>query len=273
MTACSPLSVLNVLSPDWSEQRITDVGFGKHQRLQLDVYLPKRASIDAALRPVVVFFYGGAWTAGSKAEYRFVASRLTADGFVVVIPDYRLYPEVVFPEFVNDAAQAVNWTYQNIESHGGDPNNVFVMGHSAGAQIAALLSLEQGYLSNSGMESLPRGFIGLAGPYDFLPLVSEELKRIFPKSVRKQSQAVNVVGKKIPPSLLLHGYQDARVKPRNSASLHQKILNAGGQSELKIYDDRAHVGILLALMPGLGYLDPVAKDVRDFINRHLAKGI
>ena len=149
LSACSPLKVLNGLAPG---RRVAQgLPFGAGPRRTLDVYSPARR--DPA--PIVVFFYGGSWDSGAKEMYRFVGGALAARGCVVVIPDYRLYPDVRFPAFMDDAAAAVAWTHANAANFGGDPHRLFLMGHSAGGQIATLLALDAGFLRSVGLSQGP----------------------------------------------------------------------------------------------------------------------
>ncbi|MGD8557892.1 MAG: alpha/beta hydrolase, partial [Chromatiales bacterium] len=133
MTGCSPVRVVNGLSPDSHYRLTSDVSYGADTRQKLDLYMPETATGSP---PVVVFFYGGGWRKGNKENYEFVASSLTNAGYAVIIPDYRLYPEVSFPGFVEDGARVVAWAMQNAERYGADPDEIFLMGHSAGAHIA-----------------------------------------------------------------------------------------------------------------------------------------
>jgi pimeloyl-ACP methyl ester carboxylesterase len=179
--ACSPLSALNAVSPAGGARATAAIPYGSDARNRLDVYRPpagRRADGKAA--PVIVFFYGGNWVSGARADYAFVGRALAARGYVVVIPDYRLYPQVRYPDFLDDAARAVAWTERNVGPYGGDPHRVYVMGHSAGAYNAAMLALDGRWLGRQGIrpDSL-RGWIGLAGPYDFLPVENRTTRPVF----------------------------------------------------------------------------------------------
>lgn len=116
-------------------------------RQKLDVYRPKKMMPPAK---VVIFFHGDSWRNGSKTDHRFVGQALTSRGFVVVIPDYRVYPQVIFPAFVEDGASAVRWVRDNISTYDGDKNQLYLMGHFAGSHIAALLTLDFRYLHAVG---------------------------------------------------------------------------------------------------------------------------
>lgn len=264
VSGCSPLRVISSVSPIGSGEVSRDIPFGA-QKLTLDLYRPDESMTSVSLRPVIVFIYGGGWQSGTKEEYGFVASTLVRQGYVVVIPDYRLFPEVQFPEFVNDSAAALRWTFDNIGQYGGDPSNVFVMGHSAAGEIAALLHYDESYLHLAGTQQRPCGFIGLSGPYDFLPLVGGPLEQIFPPATRASSQPVNFVTGDEGPALLIHGYLDNTVKPRNSAKLAERVTAAGGKAQLIIVPERQHASIVLALARPLSWLAPVAHDVNAFV--------
>ena len=244
--ACSPIRTLNALVPEDGYRLDSDIAYGALERQRLDVYRP-RAMGDVPL-PVVVFFYGGGWEGGQRADYKFVAEALTSKGMIVVIPDYRVYPDAVFPTFIEDAARAVHWTKTHVTTFGGDPDHLFLAGHSAGAHIAAMLALDTHYLGAEDLSpSALRGVIGLSGPYDFLPLKSKRLQQIFgPEAEWPKSQPINFVHGDNPPMLLLTGEDDGTVWPRNTYRLAKKIEASHGEVEVGSY-------------PGWGHADTVAK--------------
>lgn len=262
LSACSPLHAVNLVSPNSAEQRISH-HFDEERGLELDIYLPAQAQRPA---PVVVFFYGGGWRSGSRGEYQFVGHRLAKLGLVAVIPDYRLYPDVQFPAFVQDGARAVRWVQENIRDFAGDPDRIFLAGHSAGAHIASLLHFDERYLQAEGDEAPHCGMVGISGPYDFAPLLGPTLNAIFPAATQGDSQPVDFVDGSEGPVLLLHGLEDKTVKPRNSARLANAATEAGGQASYIIYSERAHTGTLLSLAPIFDRLSPVPKDLSDFVH-------
>jgi acetyl esterase/lipase len=265
LAGCAPLSLVNVLIPEGGFKTTRDIAFSAHPRNKLDVYTP--VSSSAAPKPVIVFFYGGAWESGEKGHYLFAAEALTSRGYVVVIPDYRVYPEVIFPAYMEDAALAVKWTFDNIAQHGGDPNKVFVMGHSAGAQLAALVAYDGKYLDRLGIDKRRiKGVVSLAGPLDFLPLTEPNLFIIFPEAIRAASQPINFVSGNEAPSLLLHGDDDTRVGIHNSRNLAARILARGGAVETTYFPGMGHAGILLALAAPLRSGKPVLDRVAKFID-------
>lgn len=265
VTGCSGLTLVDWLTPRDGYQVQRAISYGSHPRQQLDLYEPATLPMDA---PVVVFFYGGGWNSGHRGDYRFVARALTEIGLVVAIPDYRLYPEVRFPTFVADGAEAVAWVARNRAGKGP----ILLMGHSAGAQIAALLATDDGYLQRAGVEpSDIAGLIGLAGPYDFLPLKSDYLRNVFgAPGAPEQSQPVRFVEGSEPPALLLHGADDRTVLPRNSQSLAERWTAVGGRVELAVFAGVGHATIVAALAPPLRHLAPTLAAVERFVEEIVA---
>ena len=264
---CSPLLLLNGTDGDRPLRAQRDIAYGPLHRQRLDIYALESA---ASNRPVIVFFYGGAWQRGERWKYRFVGEALAADGAVAVVPDYRVYPEARFPDFVRDGARAVAWVRENIGRFGGDPSRIYLMGHSAGAHIAALLALDARYLQGEGLSPRDlRGFIGLAGPYDFLPLRSERLKDVFEDTGDPgrlaATQPINFASPQAPPSLLLTGASDGVVRPSNTQRLAERLHAAGAVVTEKVYPDLGHPGIILALSTALRHLAPVREDIAHFI--------
>ena len=271
LAGCSPVRLLNALIPESGFEASRDIAYGTHPRNTLDVYRPVSSASSSTAKPTVVFFYGGAWDSGEKGSYLLVAEALTSRGYVVVIPDYRLYPEVIFPTYMEDAALALKWTLDHIPQYGGDPANVFVMGHSAGAQLAALLAFDATYLGRVGIDKHRiRGLVSLAGPLDFLPLTEANLFFIFPEAVRAASQPVNFVSGTEAPSLLLHGEADTRVGIHNSRNFAARISAHGGVVETTYYPGMSHAGILLALAAPLRDGKPVLDRVAKFIDERTA---
>lgn len=267
--ACSPVTVLNAVIPESGYKRIADIEYGQHQRQRLDIYLPAQPTNNVTPK-TIVFFYGGSWESGHKEDYKFVAEALSSAGFIVVIPDYRVYPEVKFPDFVYDSAQAVDWVKTNIANHGGEPEQVFVAGHSAGAHIAALLVLDKRYLAS--VDRAPndvKGMVGLAGPYDFLPLKSDRLKTIFgPQHERWQSQPIHYVDGNNPPMLLMVGMNDSTVLPKNSRNLAAKIQENNGNVQLIEFKDYGHVAMVAKLAKPLRGEGKLRNEIINFTQQH-----
>jgi acetyl esterase/lipase len=264
---CSPVDALNVLVPDDGYVRHANLPFGPNPRLALDVYSPT-ASAPAHGRTVVLFFYGGSWRGGSRENYRFVGEALTSRGYVAVIPDYRVHPEAVYPTFVEDGAAALRWTTDNIARYGGNAERIVVMGHSAGAHIAALLSLDRSFLAAAGLPpAIIKGFVGLAGPYSFDPLEWRVTRAVFghlqePSIVRP----VRYARADAPPMLLLHGDEDTTVGPYNSADMTAALRGVNAPVRHVVYKDVAHIGIVLALAAPFRDRAPTLDDTARFID-------
>jgi acetyl esterase/lipase len=270
LSACSPVTALNALAPKAGISETRDIRYAPGSRHELDIYAPQ----GETAAPVVVFIHGGGWTDGNKSEYRFVAAALAARGFLTVVPDYRLFPQVRFPAFLQDNAAAVAWTKTNIARYGGDPNRIFLMGHSAGAYNVAMLTLDKQWLGAVGLDPDRdiAGAIGLAGPYDFLPLHDPDLDALFsPAADPRLSQPITFARGDAPPLLLATGTADTTVLPKNTQHLAAAIRNDGGVVEERIYPGVNHVRIIGAMAGVLHWLAPSMADVSLFLNRYAAR--
>jgi acetyl esterase/lipase len=266
--ACSGLAVLNAAEPAGGVAVVRDIAYGPGPRGRLDVYRPARGEGPA---PVVVFFYGGGWDSGRKDLYAFVGRALARRGLVAVIPDYRVYPEARWPDFVQDSAKAVAWARVHAAEHGGDPGELYLMGHSAGAYNAVMLAVDRRWLGAEGLD--PRrdlkGVIGLAGPYDFLPLRSDRLKVIFgPEAQRPDTQPINHVDGANPPLLLVTDVADKVVDPGNTTRMAARVRAAGGPVETRAYAGVSHSLMIAAVAAPLRFLAPVFDDAVGFVQAH-----
>jgi acetyl esterase/lipase len=262
---CSPLGFVNALVPSDSYTRTRGVAYGSHEREKLDVYVP---SERAATAPIAVFFYGGNWASGSRDDYVFAGEALASRGITAVIPDYRLYPEVRFPDFLYDCADAVRWTLDHAAEYGADPQRVLLVGHSAGAYNAAMLALNPAYLQRAGVNpERIRGLVGLAGPYDFLPLTGKVTKEVFgfPDTPRT-TQPIEFASAKAPPALLATGDDDHVVDPGNSTRLAARLRGFGVSVREIVYPDVGHAKLVGALAAPLRGIAPVLDDVAGFID-------
>lgn len=262
----SPLRTFNTLVPkDPGGQKIaSDIAYGAHARQKLDIYAPLESNDD--LRPVILWFYGGSWKDGTRHGYDFVGRAFAAQGFVTIIPDYRLVPEVRFPGFVEDGAAALRWVRRQVADYGGDPDRVVLAGHSAGAHIAAMLASDPQWLGDD--RARLRGFVGIAGPYDFAPFTSQAAKDAFDAWPQvAETQPVTFADAGNPPSLLLTGDSDDTVEPRNSRSLAARLEAAGVAVELVEYAGIGHVDILTALARPLRGKAPVLENAAQFAHR------
>ena len=265
LSGCSPVKVLNALTPEDTFARTAGIAYGSDPRQKLDVYVPRHAQAGA---PVVVFFYGGSWNSGDRADYAFVGEALASRGIVAVLADYRLYPQVRYPAFLEDGAQAVAWTRAHIREFSGNPPRLYLMGHSSGAYNAAMLALDSSLLGAAGMSPKDlSGWIGLAGPYDFLPIENPDVRPVFfwPDSP-PQSQPINHVSHGAPPALLIAATRDTLVNPtRNTGGLARKLREAGVPVQDLYYARPSHVTLVATLSRPLRRLAPVLDQVVAFI--------
>lgn len=267
LTACQPARVLNTMVPSGSYQLTTDIAYGAHPRQQMDIYIPRQTPFK---QQVVVFVYGGSWEGGSKQDFTFVAQAFARLGYVTVIPDYRLYPEVQFPSFIEDIAEAVAavpeaLNDQRLVNQCPSGHQFILAGHSAGAHTAALLAVDPQYLENAGVDiSQIRAFIGLAGPYD-LPLDHEQVKDKFTTVEGDEANPVALAHAKMPPALLIHGESDTIAVPDHSVEFKERLEALGVPATLRLYKRRRHVDLVASLASPLRFLSPAYKDIQAFL--------
>ncbi len=268
LAACSPLSAFNALGPrDAAARPAEDIAYGPDSRQKLDVYAPQRAGRPA---PIMVFVYGGSWNSGRRQDYGFVGRALAARGFVTVIPDYRLVPEVRYPAFLEDGAAAIRWARDHGAHYGGDPSRIVLAGHSAGAYIAVMLALDDAFIKAAGVDPQTiKAVAGLSGPYDFLPLDVDSTRAAFGAWPNlPDTQPINHVSGDSPPAFLAHGGKDSLVYPRNTIALGARLRAAGVPVEVKIYPNLDHPGTLLALSRLFRGKAPVLDDMTAFLKAH-----
>ncbi|MBL6453897.1 alpha/beta hydrolase [Belnapia sp. T6] len=255
---CSGADLLNGLASAGGVRVERNVPYT--DRLTLDLYEPEEPALDA---PVLVFLHGGGWDSGSPADYRFLGTVLARRGVRVAIPAYRLWPEAGYPAFLEDSARAVRWVRDRAPGA-----RLFLMGHSAGAYIAAMLALDGRWLGAVGLQPGRdlAGAIGLSGPYDFLPLTGKRLQAIFgPEVGWPDTQPINHVGPGAPPMLLATGLDDDTVRPANTARLAAALRAAGHRVEEHYYPQVGHVMTIGAFAGLLRPVAPVRAEVLRFL--------
>ena len=265
LAGCSGAQFINAVTPGGGYTATRGLPFGEHG-LKLDVYSPDGAS----QAPLLVFFYGGSWqSAGSldRSSYKFAAQALVELGYVVVVPDYRLYPQVKYPDFLADCAEAVKWAHEHAAEHGADPAKLVLMGHSAGAYNAAMLALDPDYLKAAGADrAWVRGMVGLAGPYDFLPITDPILQTIFgPRELWPRTQPISYVDSRAPPLLLMHGDNDDTVFVKNTNNLAARVSADGGRVVKVVYPEMGHIRIVALLSTRLPGHAELIGHIRDFV--------
>lgn len=261
LAGCSPAALLNKTVPRKGFTLEADIPYGANPRQKLDFYRPETPRPDGK---AVIFFYGGSWDSGAKSDYLFVAQALAARGIAAIVADYRLYPEVRFPAFIEDGALAVRWAADKVGT-----DKLFLMGHSAGAEIALMLAVNTHYLAAAGVDRMKlRGVIGLSGPYDILPLTSRKLQDIFGGPSRPETQPITFAKAPLPPALFVHGTGDTIVKAANSERLAAAWRATGAPVELKLYPDVDHVDVVGAFSDLLRARAPTLADVTAYIDSH-----
>ena len=245
-TGCSPLKMADALSPYSGYEVTTNVPYGTLERQKLDIYRPTKSQNT---KDIIIFIYGGSWKSGEKSDYRFIAQPFSENGFITVIPNYRLYPEVRFPDFNKDVAKAVAWVHRNLSNSTG-PKNIILVGHSAGAHIAALISLDPKYLEAEGLSpSIIKTWVSLAGPLAFNPLKTSSIRPIFEtiKDDIKQAQPINFSRKNSRPAVLFHGKKDTTVYEKNSILTAMALKKNENKVIQKSFASIGHIGLLLSI--------------------------
>ena len=265
LTACSGVDLLNATVPTDTYRRTQDLAYGPDARQRLDVYQPAAITQHA---PMVVFFYGGSWSSGERADYRFVGEALASSGIVAVVADYRLSPAFRYPAFVQDGAGALRWAFDHAADYGADPARIFVMGHSAGAYNAAMLALDARWLAAVGLTPARlAGWIGLAGPYDFLPIGDAQTQVAFNwPNTPADSQPLTHASSASPPALLLAPLHDRVVNPqRSTVALAERLRRRGVRVESALFDGVSHVTLMASMAQVFRGQAPVLARVIDFV--------
>jgi acetyl esterase/lipase len=265
LSGCSSLDMVNAFTPSPSGLPVT-LSYGSSERQRVDVYQAGRR------KPLVIFFYGGSWNSGSRTDYRFVARAFNDLGYSVAIPDYRLTPEALYPDFLKDSAQAISLLINRAEEFGADPQRVILVGHSAGAYNAMMVALDQRWLSPEDRQRI-RGVIGLASPVNFLPIQLPAARLAFhwPNTPR-DSQPIEHVSSSSPPILFINANNDPLVDPRiNSIAMAEKLRAANVYVEVENFDGPLgminHARLVATLSPTFQFLSPTLDKSRVFIER------
>ena len=265
LSGCSSLDMVNAFTPSPNGLPVT-LSYGSSERQRVDVYQAGRR------KPLVIFFYGGSWNSGSRADYRFVARAFNDLGYSVAIPDYRLTPEALYPDFLKDSAQAISLLINRAEEFGADPQRVILVGHSAGAYNAMMVALDQRWLSPEDRQRI-RGVIGLASPVNFLPIELPAARLAFhwPNTPR-DSQPIEHVSSSSPPMLFINANNDPLVDPRiNSIAMAEKLRAANVYVEVENFDGPLgminHARLVATLSPTFQFLSPTLDKSRVFIER------
>lgn len=266
---CSTMQLQDVFISEAGLIVTRDVAYGPDARHRLDIYRPEAGPVKGT----IVFLYGGSWTSGDRQLYKFMGTSFARAGYVFVVPDYRVYPQVRFPAFVEDAALALSWVNSHIGAYDGDGSRFALMGHSAGAHIGALLLFDPQWLGAHGLTpDLINAYVGLAGPYTFNPMERGNTQPIFetaadPDRVRPIKMVAEAAARGLPRMLLLHGSVDATVGKRATELLGEALRDAGVSVETHIYPRLAHIGVISSMAWPLRWRAPVLSDVLAFLAR------
>ena len=270
----APPHQLEIIDRAWPgggvEQLASDQTFNAAEKLKLDIWGNPKGN---AKKPVMVFFYGGGWANGERSHYGFAARAYAAKGFIVVVPDYRKVPQVRFPVFNQDGAAAVRWVHDNIQHYGGDPARIVLAGHSAGAYIAMMLTLDRHYLRDAGVDpAIIRATVGLSGPYDFYPYDSKRsINAMHAWPNPQETQPIAYARKDAPPIMVVTGTADDTVKPRNAILLSKRLHELGAPVEFRAFDDLSHEDVVMALSKPFRSKAPVLQDSADFLMKAVQK--
>lgn len=272
LAGCSATNVLSVLTPKGGVTILHDVAYGTQARQQLDIYQPAIAPNVRMRPPVVLFVHGGSWDSGDKSGYAFMGKRLARAGYTTVVINYRLAPTHPYPDFVQDTAAAIGWTYRNIAQYGGNPNQLFVMGHSAGAFNVVTAVDDARFWASTGVpDQAVLGVIGLAGPYAY-DFTTDPTKTAFPPTAKPDDiMPDRHVRPNPPPHLLVTGEKDTVVGAFNATHMQAALQKAGGQVELKQVSRVNHGTMIAAFASPTQFLGQTPQVVIDYMQRHQAR--
>lgn len=272
LTGCANMAAslanLPVSFDDSAVQR--DVAYGPLAEHRLDIYYPDHEVAQEL--PVILFIHGGKWSYGDKTQYPFVAQRFTQRGYVVAVINYRKYPDVTFPAFIEDTARAIAWLHAEAASLNIDASQLYVLGHSAGAHMGALVSADARYMqAHGGERQWIAGFAGLAGPYAFTP-EADDLKAIFgpPERYPLMRVTTHIDGQQ-PPMLLMHGAEDTTVGLFNGERLKQAIDDKGGVVTLSTYEGLDHIDMVGIFSWVYAHDRGITDDIDQFFRKHGAQ--
>lgn len=260
VVACAPVKLLNAVTPSGSFERDKNISYGELDRQKLDIYYADKPRLNA---PVIVFVHGGSWDSGSKDLYKFLAQGFTAEGFDIVVPNYRLYPDVVFPAMVEDTGKAIAYTAEHFPDR-----ELVVMGHSAGAYNSLMALMRPEFYPGGAAAICKRiaGLVAIAPPTGIVPLAKEPYISIFPERFTGADAPLQNVQTKIPPVLFVHGMKDTTVFPQNSQMLADEIAKRGGFAKVRTYDALNHIDVIKVTSKFFDGDASVKADVIDFID-------
>lgn len=277
--AFSALDVVNKISTGGGVGVSKDILYGDAPLQDLDIYYPKplaqamrsdQSSISSY--PMVVFVHGGSWQNGSKEDYAFVGKSLAQAGYVTAVINYRKAPEHVYPDYVEDTARAIAWSYDNAAQLHADPQRFAVMGHSAGAfnMMAAVSNAD--FLAPYGMKPADiSAVVGIAGPYSYdfrdYPTATAFPANATPDEVMPD----RLIKGKQPPYLLLTAGDDKVVHDTNTINMTQALKEHGASVENGVIEGASHASSIGSMAMPLRWLNDGRVQVLNYLDAKLAK--
>ena len=257
--AFAPVSILNNITPSSGFDLQKSTSFGDNPRFELDIYNPKTPRPNT---PVLIFVHGGSWTDGSKDIYKFIGEAFTTEGYTAIIPNYRLYPGIAYPDPVTDTAKSIAWAAKQYPDR-----PLVILGHSAGGYNVLMAGLDPQFLQAEGVDTCRHiaGIVSLAGPTGIVPLKEEPYITIFPDRFTTTDAPLHLALKPSPPVLFLHGGKDDTVYPQSSERLAEKIIARGGQADVKIYPELGHTEVVKVLSRYFDDEASLKSDLFDFV--------
>ena len=271
LAGCSAVSVLNGITPSSSFERTHSVAYGEGDRAVMDIY---RTTTPKEAAPTLVFVHGGSWSEGSKDIYKFLAEGFTKDGYNVVVPNYRLFPEARYPDMIADTGASIRAAREMF------PNRpVVLIGHSAGG-YNALMAVMAPELSGLDVCASIAGVVSLAAPTGAYPLKEEPFITIFPDRFTGQDAPMGRVDSVsgLPPFFLINGLDDTTVGPKNAEDLAVALQARGFEAKTGLYDGMDHTDVVRLLSRHfdgdsslkddiLGFIDPLSKKSGSYCSR------
>ena len=271
LSACSGERVQNAVNATNSTRglKVTrDQSYGPDVRNKLDVYAPQ----DAHGAPTILFIHGGSWQGGDKAGHAFVGESLARAGYVVGVMNYRLAPQNRYPSYVQDGAAALKWLRDHAGQFGGNPNDLFVSGHSAGGFNAAELVDHARWLAEVNVPvSSVRGVIGIAGPYSY-DFRQYQSRVAFPEGGHPDDiMPDRHIRPDAPPHLLLVAEKDTVVHPQNALNMEAALQKAGIPVQRVVLPRLNHVTIMGAVARNLTWLGGTRAEIIRFVEANRLK--
>ncbi|XID75472.1 alpha/beta hydrolase [Alkanindiges sp. WGS2144] len=247
-----------------------NIAYGHEQRQKLDVYQPLETGSNTQPWPVILFVHGGSWKAGDKDEYLFVGESFTRAGYVTVVMNYRLAPVHQYPDYIRDTAQAIQWINQHIARYGGNPNQIVVVGHSAGAFNVVETVDNKRWLAEVNVPvSSIKAVVGIAGPYSY-DFRGGDTHTAFPAdAVPDQVMPDRHVRADAPPHLLLIGSKDHFVKASNAYKMQEALQKHQVPVQIEVIKGANHISIMAAVASRLAWYKSTRQQILDYLDKVL----